>query len=76
MFSVVVRLFLKRILRQFSDGQFLWLRDNNTYDVISSMWSGGVFSTSFTNNLFMCYFSCLAQKITISRGFNLISDSW
>ena len=24
----------------------------------------------------MCYFLCKAQKITISRGFNLISNSW
>ena len=24
----------------------------------------------------MCYFSCEAQKITISRGVNLISNSW
>ena len=24
----------------------------------------------------MCYFSCKAQKIAISRGFNLISNSW
>ena len=24
----------------------------------------------------MCYFLCNAQKIIISRGFNLISNSW
>ena len=26
--------------------------------------------------LFMCYLSCQAQKITISRSLNLISNSW
>ena len=26
--------------------------------------------------LFMCYFTCQVQKITISRDFNLISNSW
>ena len=26
--------------------------------------------------LFMSYFTCEAQKITIYRDFNLISDSW
>ena len=25
---------------------------------------------------FICYFSFEAQKITISRGFNLVSNSW
>ena len=46
-----------------------------------------VFSTSFNSKskacgrndakcLFICYFTCQAQKVTVNRGFNLISKSW
>ena len=45
-----------------------------------------VFSTSFNKksksygkimqSVYLGYFSCKAQKITISCGFNLISNSW
>ena len=62
------------------------------YDVIRSRWSSQFWvkmhvfqllsimkvnlAAKIMQSAYLGYFSCKAQKITISRSFNLISNSW
>ena len=89
MFSVAVRLSLAHIL---SEVQRWSVFKITRYGVIGSRWSSHfcekvpflkLFSTikvslvaKIMQSAYLCVISSQAQKITIPRGFNLISNSW
>ena len=89
MFSVAVRLSLAHIL---SEVQRWSVFKITRYGVIGSRWSSHfcekvpflkLFSTikvslvaKIMQSAYLCVISSQAQKVTIPRGFNLISNSW